>query len=470
MTILRKPGWAMVDDNGYVVGFKDQVSGVESVLARLNGTALVVDGNEVPFRAPIMGAKLALMGDSHLDRGRYISSIAEAYTAVSPLHWAQVLSGQKLRLIADFAVGGKTTQQILEEQLPGVLAAQPDVVMLSGGTNDVAVANITDPAITIANIEATWAALTSLGITVLTWTIPVYDPVVGGYTDAEKALLKTVNHWMRRSATQFPGVILVDAYALGIDPASATGAQKAGYLLSDYTHFTNRYAYQIGKALAAEINKMPLGSAAILSGGINDNCYVSGQSSNPQRLRNNTFTTTTGGTAGAGASGTVPQYWTVARGSGAAGTTVSVSTEARSDGFGNDLVLTITGDAAETMGRIDVSFDTWAYGGLAALDQLIGVFQLTINPSPVGWRGARLELAAAAAGGLYFNSYDGAAFSDLTTEMLVLPDGITGIYKTPPCQIPDAVPNNVQFKISVFVGAGATVVAKIGRPVLELLR
>lgn len=48
MTILRKPGWAMVDDNGYVVGFKDQVSGVESTLARLNdaGTALVVNGND----------------------------------------------------------------------------------------------------------------------------------------------------------------------------------------------------------------------------------------------------------------------------------------------------------------------------------------------------------------------------------------------------------------------------------------
>lgn len=433
------------------------------------GTALVVGGNEVPFRAPVMGGRLVLMGDSHLDRGHYVSTIAEAYTAVSPMHWAQVLSGQRLTLVADYAVGGKTTQQILDEQLPNVLAAQPDIVMLCGGTNDVAVANLTDPAITIANIEATWAALTGRGITVLTWTIPVYDPAVGGYTDAEKVLLKTVNHWMRRSVARYPGVVLVDAYALGVDPASATGDQKAGYLLADYTHFTNRYAYQIGKALAAEINKMPLGSADILSAGNNDNCYVSGQSANPQRLRNNTFTTTTGGTAGTGASGNVPQYWTVARGAGAAGTTVAVSTAARADGFGNDLVLTVAGDPAETVGRIDVSFDTWAFGGLAALDQLIGACQLAIDAAPVGWKGARLELAAAAAGGLYFNSYDGTAFADSATELLALPEGMTGTYKTPPCLIPDAAPSNVQLKISLYVGASASFVARIGRPVIELL-
>ena len=112
--------------------------------------------------------------------------------------------------------------------------------------------------------------------------------------------LMAVNKWIRDFCEATPGMLLVDAHAVMLDPTSADGAARAG-LTYDTTHPDSDGAWWIGKLLADTVRPYVKPEPRPIWGN--------------QTLTNNALTngkmTGTGGTAGSGVSGTVAAGWTM---------------------------------------------------------------------------------------------------------------------------------------------------------------
>lgn len=89
----------------------------------------------------------------------------------------RIAAGQGSLSYANLAVRGRTTRQILEEQLEPALALHPDLATLFSGTNDV-VSRHFDAATVAADVERMHTALIGQGATLLTFTLPDLTPVM----------------------------------------------------------------------------------------------------------------------------------------------------------------------------------------------------------------------------------------------------------------------------------------------------
>lgn len=108
---------------------------------------------------------------------------------------------------ANLAVRGRTTRQILEEQLEPALALRPDLVTLFSGTNDV-VGRRFDAAACAADVERMHTALIGQGATLLTFTLPDLTPVMPLARWVAPRVLE-LNEALR-AASGTTGAILVD--------------------------------------------------------------------------------------------------------------------------------------------------------------------------------------------------------------------------------------------------------------------
>lgn len=422
---------------------------------------------------PMARNTVVFYGDSHQQKGHGNEQDAKVkyeyfYADCFPW-WVQALSKCRFNILGWRAMGGRTTTEI-RAWIDQVIELNPGVVVLNGGTNNALVANQNDYTIPLSDMEYIWASLTSRGITVITLTTIITDPTVfsavGNTADSKIAMIKAFNHYLRERAQNYPGVVLIDAYQIGVNPLSATGAQKTNYLRTDKVHTSNLYAYKIAKAVVAAIDKVIPPIDRLVSS-VSDNAGVSGQSINPNLMSNSLFTTTTGGTASTGASGTVPAGWTVSRVSGAAGTAVAVSTAARSDGLGNDMVLTITGDAAETNGLISADYVINLATPVAIVEgaSYYAKCELTLGASPVAAQNIYMRLASDSTSppSTYFAE---CGHADTITGGTIYPmeEGFTAVFETPACIAqPGVSGNNFTLKIRAYVGPSASVVVKIGR-------
>ena len=80
-------------------------------------------------------------------------------------------------LYANLAIRGRTTRQIREQQLDRAVAMRPDLATVVAGTNDVLRRRF-DPRTFGNDLEAMQSALTNVGATVLTFTLPDLTPVM----------------------------------------------------------------------------------------------------------------------------------------------------------------------------------------------------------------------------------------------------------------------------------------------------
>ncbi|HEX2834682.1 MAG TPA: SGNH/GDSL hydrolase family protein [Thermoanaerobaculia bacterium] len=80
-------------------------------------------------------------------------------------------------LYANLAIRGRTTRQILEEQLAPALSMQPDLTTVVAGTNDVLRRHF-DRAAFQHDLETMQRAFVETGATVLTFTLPDLTPVM----------------------------------------------------------------------------------------------------------------------------------------------------------------------------------------------------------------------------------------------------------------------------------------------------
>jgi lysophospholipase L1-like esterase len=80
-------------------------------------------------------------------------------------------------LYANLAIRGRTTRQIRDEQLAPALAMRPDLAAVVAGTNDVLRRNF-DADVFGADLASMFSALTGIGATVITFTLPDLTPVM----------------------------------------------------------------------------------------------------------------------------------------------------------------------------------------------------------------------------------------------------------------------------------------------------
>ncbi len=116
-------------------------------------------------------------------------------------------------LYANFAVRGRRTRQILDEQLAPALALRPDLATVFAGSNDILRPGF-DPRPVRDDVAHMQGALVSGGATVLTFTLPDLGTVMP-FGRVLRGRVQAMNDALRQ-ASRDSGTILVDFAAAGI--------------------------------------------------------------------------------------------------------------------------------------------------------------------------------------------------------------------------------------------------------------
>jgi lysophospholipase L1-like esterase len=131
---------------------------------------------------------------------------------------AEKIAGRQGGLLyANLAVRGRTTRQVLEEQLSPALALRPDLALVVAGTNDLLRARFDAEAVG-RDMERMQQALIGQGATVVSFTLPDLGPVM----PLARPLRPRVHRLARvlTEASARTGAILVDftAHSFASDP------------------------------------------------------------------------------------------------------------------------------------------------------------------------------------------------------------------------------------------------------------
>jgi lysophospholipase L1-like esterase len=118
---------------------------------------------------------------------------------------------------ANLAIRGRTTLQILEQQVPMAISLEPDLVTVVAGMNDILHSSF-DPAATAALVRDMMVELSAAGAEVLTFTLPDPTPNLW-FSRWFQPRVIAFNEELRRAATR-AGAIMVDvgAFTEASDP------------------------------------------------------------------------------------------------------------------------------------------------------------------------------------------------------------------------------------------------------------
>ena len=177
-----------------------------------------------------MANTLIVLGDSIAGASTTYSSSTEALGMTWP-NQVNVLSRQQIRYLFNAGVFGNTCAQALARNATDVLARTPSVAALECGTNDVG--NSVPLATTESNITTIIRTWLGAGIQPVLCTIPPRSD-----NDAFITPIVALNAWIR-SFARANAIILVDFYAILVDPSNAH--YRAGYS-SDGIHPSNTIA------------------------------------------------------------------------------------------------------------------------------------------------------------------------------------------------------------------------------------
>lgn len=193
------------------------------------------------MRPKVRGNRFALIGDSiTAQHGDSVRRNAKGF-----LHWASVLSDQKIRYYGHYATGGYTTDKILNISLQALLSApaRPDYCVVLGGTNDVGNA-VPVPSI-LKNLLEIYRILLSYGIVPIAATIPPRD----GASQFQQTNIMNLNTGIKLHAGEL-GLPLVDFHK------ALTDSNTANYLTghaSDQIHPNTLGARVMGAEFAKVI-------------------------------------------------------------------------------------------------------------------------------------------------------------------------------------------------------------------------
>ncbi len=172
------------------------------------------------------------------------NSITDGWIRISP----EFFDGKPY---VDRGISGQTTPQMLVRFRSDVINLKPKVVLILGGTNDIA--GNTGPS-TLEMIEGNLASMAELGEAngikvILCSVLPVYDyPWKPGLQPAEKII--TLNKWMKNYAESH-GFIYLDYFSSMVDERKGMKAEYS----KDGVH-PNKDGYKVMEILAEKaINK-----------------------------------------------------------------------------------------------------------------------------------------------------------------------------------------------------------------------
>lgn len=185
------------------------------------------------------GATIVAIGDSQIAQGLGPSTSSPTYVTHSALTYGLSYLGWPFELVANLAVGGQTSAQVLAS-VTDALALNPSILYFSGGgSNDRDVMSVTE---SIANLEAIVTAARAKGVKcVYQSAMPVDAP-----DSTSLARQASINGWARRKAITTGGFYFADCYAQCVD--HTTGALITDF--SDTTAGDTAHLSPRGKAIA----------------------------------------------------------------------------------------------------------------------------------------------------------------------------------------------------------------------------
>lgn len=158
---------------------------------------------------------------------------------------ALMQSGGRFNYIANAGVAGDTTAQMLL-RVPAVIAQNPNIVPILGGTNDLpSITNAAGYANTMNNLEKIVVQLLEAGI------LPVLSTTPPNNTSP---LVAKRLQWFIYELANFYGIPLIDIYKIWVDPTTS-GSYLAAYS-GDGTHPNKAGVAAVGSAISAVLSNL----------------------------------------------------------------------------------------------------------------------------------------------------------------------------------------------------------------------
>jgi lysophospholipase L1-like esterase len=154
--------------------------------------------------------------------------------------WANVLLGQRFKILKNAGIGGNTTTQMLARIQTDVINYAPSFCTVVAGANDI-MQNVSTATVK-SNLLTIYQTLISNGINVIAGTIPPISSA--GTTTAQKQAIIEVNNYIRSLKNTLKNFILIDWFEDLVNPA--TGGYATNLCISDYVHPSVQGAYKMG--------------------------------------------------------------------------------------------------------------------------------------------------------------------------------------------------------------------------------
>lgn len=379
------------------------------------------------------------------------------------------LAGRRTVYAGNFGVSGDRSDQALA-RLPAVIASGCGTLDVEIGANDIAQANtgftclagpMAGQTIDLTNVLAMLLANVELVVQTAVWAmipniILTLDPGASNMNATQVGITIRYNQGLRELAEKYPGVVVFDLPAYLWAPTSSTSAA--------FDYVTNAMIIDAGPV---RVHEATLGAqlaapgyAALLMAIIppfprNIRCNAEQNSAlnKTDLLLNPLFTTTSGGTIGAGITATsgVPLSWVTGRQGGSGNQTATLTTGPNPNGPGNEVIMACTFTAAGDgffIGQ-DVPTADWAIG-----DVVESVSQAAVDAGSTGLAGTMEFLQNAWNSGAVSNY----AYDNYQRGEIGLQTGYTHDYLTQPLVCSQPVLNATKSwltKRTIIVGAAA---------------
>jgi lysophospholipase L1-like esterase len=403
----------------------------------------------------IVGNTLAAIGDSRIQSICQDYPACNNYSARSFVNFGNALSGHRLTAVYDFGVSGDTSTQALA-RLPAALATRPAFLQITLGVNDIG-GGSTD-ATPYANIVTMARAALAQG----TRPIISIDTGSSAFTTTQIGYLNDLNQRLRQFVAATPGAVLFDPSDTVLQHAnSGTIAWKTGYS-NEGLHANLLGSYWEGVAYAQLIQylipALPTQSTvATESRGFGSSAL----------LGNAMFYNATGGTLGTGATGTVPNGFTVTA-TGAATVTVSTGASTTTDitgaAEGNEVTLAVTCTSAATP---TAPQSVYVQAGMTATDFTGGTTQaqagaeVSVASGATGLAGVTTYMNIASANGTNV-VYD--MLPDVGTNYGTIPGGYTAVHVTPVVTAPTGTVTGANWFTRAYCTGAGSFTFKVRRP------
>lgn len=321
-------------------------SDLELRLLRLNGSS-ESGGSESKGGAKPSGARTVLMGDSLTLRAGTFKAWPLNGTGTiektldSAFSMLNALTGNPFDVVANAAVGGQRTNEMVERFSADVLSHNPSVVWIQAGTNDINFFQY-DSLVTFNNIKTMIEAALSKGAFVIVGSIPPKD----GLNSSSALHLMTANAMLANYCRDKADTYFIDCMELTVDNSSITPDWLPN-LAADGTHPSSKDALYLMVKNSVEDIKRLFQPVYLVSSGA-DTFNGAGSPVSENRFpginiltKDRSFMQNLVGSVSAGTGRTItgkPPPGMVLQGNSGSWT-CNVTSAARADGVGDDLIF-----------------------------------------------------------------------------------------------------------------------------------